>query len=488
MSIKRFSILLIVAMLLMSLPVAVFAQEPFSSAEKAVEEAKQYAGTTLNVVWEAGLQSQDPLTMGPKWEELTGIEINVIELAYNDIYSNQLQDHLTGGGAYDVITFSPIWLIDFVNAGVVEPLNPYIEKYMDPADLEDYLPVYGSEGYARLGDTWYGLSDDGDVFVLYYRKDLFEDPDNMAEFKEKYGYDLAAPKTWQEFDDIGNFFTDKYAPDLYGGGIQRLEGQAYSWWFGHFSGHGGQFFDPETMEPLINSDVGVQTLTEMVNQNKFMPPGIEKWGFMEILSAWMEGKVAMIITWPPIGRWSAGYGATAEQLAWVPPTQVAGKVGYAPMPGGRSTLAGGFSLGVSADSGNKEAAYLFIQWLNSPEISLERVMLPYALRDPYRLSHFESEEYRALWPEAPDYLDTLEEAGMAGQFEIGLPGAREYTEAVDNAVTGAMAGTDPKEAMDAAAARWDEITERLGRDRQKEAYLTWLGGPWNKPGPEVELP
>lgn len=124
---------------------------PFSSAARAVEEAKKYSGTTLNVVWEAGLQSQDPLTMGPKWEDLTGIKIKVIELSYNDIYSNQLQDHLTGGSSYDVITFSPLWLIDFVNVGVVEPLNSYMDKYMNKADIDDFLDVYKSEGYAVWG-------------------------------------------------------------------------------------------------------------------------------------------------------------------------------------------------------------------------------------------------------------------------------------------------------------------------------------------------
>jgi multiple sugar transport system substrate-binding protein len=456
---------------------------PFSSAARAVEEAKKYKGTTLNVVWEAGLQSQDPLTMGPKWEELTGIKIKVIELSYNDIYSNQLQDHLTGGSSYDVITFSPLWLIDFVNTGVVEPLNPYIDKYMNKADMDDFLDVYKSEGYARMGNTWYGLPDDGDVFVLYYRKDLFDDPDNAAKFKAKYGYELAAPETWEQFDDIGNFFTDNFAPDLYGGAIQRLEGQVYSWWMGAFSGNGGMFFDPASMKPGINSAAGVKTLQQMVDQNKWMPPGVEKWGFVEILSAWMDGKVAMIITWPPIGRWSAGYGATVEQLAWVPSTKVAGKVGYTPPPG-RPTLAGGFSLGISPDSKNKEAAYLFIQWMNSPEISLQRVMLPYALRDPFRKSHFDSPLYASLWPQAPEYLKTLEEGAMKGQFELGIPGAREYAEAIDNACTSAFAGTSPKAAMDNAAKRWVDITNRLGTDEQKKNYSVWQKGPWNKEGPK----
>jgi multiple sugar transport system substrate-binding protein len=239
------------------------------------------------------------------------------------------------------------------------------------------------------------------------------------------------------------------------------------------------------MEAQINSEIGVNTLAEMVKQNTVMPPGVEKWGFMEILSAWMEGKAAMVITWPPIGRWSSGYGDTAKQLDWVPASNVKGIVGYKPQPGGRPTLAGGFNMGVSANSANKECAYLFIQWMTSPEISLQRVMLPFALRDPYRLSHYESPLYRAAWPEAGEYLDTLEEGGMMGQYEPGIPGAREYMEAIDNAVTAAYAGKDPQEALDEAAGRWNEITERLGVESQKAAYEQWLKNPWNQPGTTV---
>jgi multiple sugar transport system substrate-binding protein len=453
-----------------------------NSAETAVAAAKKYSGITLNVMWEGGLQSEDPLVMGPKWEELTGIKINVVQMGFTDIYANVLQDHLTGIGSYDVITFSPQWTIDFANAGAVEPLNPYIDKYMNKADLEDYVPIYKADGYARLGDTWYGLPDDGDMFLLYYRKDLIEDPENKKEFKTRYGYDLAPPKDWDAFEDIGNFITDKYAPEIYGGGIQRSAGENYDWWTGIFSGYGGQFFDTKTMKPLINSDAGVKALQAMVDQNKWGPPGVETWGFMEVLTAWLDGKIAMAITWPPIGRWSAGLGTETAQLGWVPKSKVIGKVGFAPMPGGRPSHAGGFSLAISPDSKNKEAAYLFIQWMNSPEISLERVMLPYALRDPFRISHFESQEYNNLWDNADEYLNALLEAADNGQMLLGMPAAREYNEAIDNACTAAYAGGNPKAELDKAAKRWEEITNRMGRDSQKEAYNLWREGPWNKEG------
>ncbi|NJN81071.1 MAG: extracellular solute-binding protein [Caldilineaceae bacterium] len=316
------------------------------SCAAAIEAAKAFAGSTVNVVWEAGLQPEDPKKFGPEFEALTGVKVDVIEIPYVDLYTKQLQDHLTGGGAYDVITLAPSWLIDFVSAGVIEPLNPYIDQYMNKADLDGYLEVYGSEGYGRMGDTWYGLPDDGDVFVLYYRKDILEDPTNMEAFKAQYGYDLAAPTTYQEFDDIGRFITEKYSADgIYGGAYQHAAGQAFDWFIGPFSGAGGQFFDAENMEPAINSEIGVQVLGDMVKAMEWMPPGVQTWDFVAVLSAWMDGKLGMIITWPPIGRWSDGVGAGTQQLEWVPASTVAGKVGYAPEPGGRSALAGNFCPG-----------------------------------------------------------------------------------------------------------------------------------------------
>ena len=48
------------ASLLLISPRIAFAQAK-NAAETAVEAAKQFAGTEINIVWEAGLQSLDPL-------------------------------------------------------------------------------------------------------------------------------------------------------------------------------------------------------------------------------------------------------------------------------------------------------------------------------------------------------------------------------------------------------------------------------------------
>ena len=121
----------------------------------------------------------------------------------------------------------------------------------------------------------------------------------------------------------------------------------------------------------------------------------------------------MTISWPPYGRWAAAYKSIADEKAlnWVPKSQISGKVGYAVTPLGRPELGVGFDLSVSSTSKNKEAAYLFIQWMNSKKTSLERVQLPFTLRDPFRMSHYASKEYAALWPDAPAYLATIKESG-----------------------------------------------------------------------------
>ena len=58
----------------------------------------------------------------------------------------------------------------------------------------------------------------------------------------------------------------------------------------------------------------------------------------------------MTISWPPYGRWAAGYGTDEEVLSWVPKSTIAGKVGYAMTPGGHPELAAGFCLSVSSAS------------------------------------------------------------------------------------------------------------------------------------------
>lgn len=448
-----------------------------NAAEIAVEAAKQYAGTEISIVWEAGLQSLDPLNYsGPKWEQLTGIKVKVVEVPTDQMFTKIMQDYRSGAGAYDALNVIPSWMPDLARAGALEVLDPYVDRYGYREELQDIAPAYRDNQMSYDGKI-YGFPDDGDVMLLYYRKDIFGDAALGQEFKAKFGYDLAPPKDWTQFQQICGFITEKMAPNTYGAGFFRTPPYPHYMFQERFRMEGGKFFDPQTMKATVNGPVGLKVFQGMLEDNKCMPPGVEQWNFVDNLANFLQGYTAMTISWPPYGRWAAGYGSGEEALSWVPKSQIAGKVGYARTPLGRSELGVGFLLSISSTSKNKEAAYLFIQWLNSEQTSLERVQLPYTLRDPFRMSHYASAEYRSRWPDAPAYLDTVQAVAENGLLDLSLLQQDKYDEAMTQAISSLWTGEDPQAILDRLAAQWDEITERVGVDKQRAVYEAWASKP-----------
>jgi len=95
-----------------------------SAADRAVKEAQKYKGQTITIVWEAGLQSLDPLNFsGPLWEKLTGIKIKVVEVQTAEMFTKIMQEYRAGTGAYDALNVIPAWMPDLAGAGALEVLD-----------------------------------------------------------------------------------------------------------------------------------------------------------------------------------------------------------------------------------------------------------------------------------------------------------------------------------------------------------------------------
>jgi multiple sugar transport system substrate-binding protein len=447
-----------------------------SAAQIAVEAAKPLCqgGKTITIVWEAGLQSLDPLNFsGPKWEQETGCKVKVVEVPTAEMFTKIMQEYRAGTGAYDALNVIPAWMPDLAQAGALEVLDPYVDRFGFRGELQGIAPTY-RDNQMTVNGKIYGFPDDGDVFLFYYRKDIFARDDLKEAFKAKYGYDLAPPTTWKQFDEIGSFLTDALKKEgIYGASFFREPPYTMFMFQERFRVEGGRFFDADSMKATVNSPIGVKVLTEMRNENRFMPPGVEKFGFVENLATFLDGKSAMTISWPPYGRFAAGYLAEEKALAWVPKSKIAGNVGYGLPPGGHPQLAAGFALSVASTSKNKEAAYLFIQWLNSEEVSNQRVQLPYALRDPFRDSHFTNPGYMKLWPDAKDYLAALGEGAKTGLLDLSLIQTDKYEEALRQGISRLWAGEDPKKILDDVAKQWDAVTKQVGVDKQKAVYAGW---------------
>jgi multiple sugar transport system substrate-binding protein len=444
------------------------------SAFRATEAAKAFKNITLNVTYEAGLQPLEPRNFsGPLWQHLTGATHNIVELSHPDQYSKPIAEHIANSGAYDILEIEPAWIPSLANGGVIAPIDDYVEKYMNKADFDDYHPLYKNITMYK-GKRW-GLFDDGDQFALYYRTDVFGDPKLQAAYKAKFKQDLRVPLTWDEYNQVAQFITDQMAPKVYGAAHFRKFGSPGNQFafLQQFRSNGGIFFD-DSMKALLDSDAGNLTLKQMLAANKASIPGNDELDAVSQWVAWLQGKVAMMFSWPPTGRMAENYAQRDKSINFVPHSEIADKVGYTTVPGKNGEMASGYVKALTTDSANPEASYLFMQWVTSPPVSLARVMLPYTLRDPYRLSHYTSPLYRALWPNAKNYLLALSEAANTGVVDMIMPGWQDYALSIDRMCTAVWAGEDPKSALQKAAAEWDQVTQKLGVDAQRAAYQEFL--------------
>ena len=302
------------------------------------------------MTYEAGLQALDPRNFsGPLWEQLTGIKSNVVELSHPDQYSKPVAEHIAASGAYDILDIEPAWTPSLADGGVIAPLDDYIAKYMNKADFEDYHPLYKALPTYK-GKIW-GFFDDGDMFALYYRKDIFEDPKLKEAYQAKFGKALAVPKTWEDYAQVAQFITDQMAPNVYGAGHFRKAGSPGNQYdfLQQFRANKGVFFD-DAMKAQLASPAGIKTLENMIAANKASIPGNNELDAVSLWAAFLQGKVAMIYSWPPTGRMAANYSQSAKAINFIPQSSIAGKVGYAVVPGGNPEHATGYAKALAADS------------------------------------------------------------------------------------------------------------------------------------------
>lgn len=447
-------------------------------AANAVAAAKQYSGLAMGRINEAGPQALDDKNFsGPLWEKLTGIKTKLTEAPFAQIRTKIIAENLAKSGALDSVEVSPAWIPDFADQGVILPIDSLVKKFKAQATVADLHPLYRALGRYK-GKTW-GFFDDGDVWALYYRKDIFANTKLKAAYKAKFKQDLRVPRTWDEFNQVAQFITDQMAPKTYGTGMGRALGNPGNqfYFFQQFRANGGRFFNPKTMKTEINNAIGVKTMNQILLQNKASPPGVEKLDFVSGWGLWLQGKTAMIMAWPPTGRISENISQRDKAFSFLPKSTIVGKVGYARVPGQNGEHAGSFIKCVMATSENQEAAYLYNQWATSPSVSLQRVMLPYTLRDPYRISHYRSPAYKKLWKGADQYLVALNEAANDAVLDLSMSGAGDYANALDRAMTSMYAGKDVKSALDEAAREWDSITDKLGVAKQRASYTNFLTYP-----------
>lgn len=305
-----------------------------------------------------------------EFEELTGAKVQIDMFPYPGLIDKIIIEASSDRPSYQLLWVDSPWVGMLGEAGALEDLTDLALRDAEEIGLHDIVPIQLQE------NTWQGrllaFPASGMIWSTNYRKDLYENPEEMANFSAKYGYDLAAPTTWAQYRDQAEFFTRKAGEtlagetldkDFYGNAqaFSRVAGAITHDYFPIMRGFGGDYWDPETGLCAMTGEPHVQAAEFMKSLIPFNPP--DYLGLMwDLRTGYMErGEAALSSYWS----------VRTVRLTNPAEAKIAEKglvVGYAPSPTvdgqPQPTYTGSLSFGINskASDAEKEAAWAFIKW------------------------------------------------------------------------------------------------------------------------------
>jgi len=442
-----------------------------------------------------------------EYEAATGAKLNIVADPIETAFSKLLEDAATGTNSIDGSVIGMWWLGDLVAGNFVRSYDDYYDDTsagFPQFDFEDELP--GMRALRMYGGQKYVIPYDADGQTLYYRRDLLTDADHMAAYKEKTGNDLNVPQTWDELYAIASYFKDTGID-----GISmhlKVGGQGMF----HYMSLSGPYiigpenptlywFDPETMDPLVESAGHVEAANMIKQLFDLGPEAQAGWALGEAWDHFLQGNAVFTFSWGDV-----------LPLAVEQDAPINGNVGTAQLPGtlkytnpltGESfeteapnlvgnTTGGSWSGVIMSGSESPEAVYYLFALL-----ATKAKQQFFATRgsdgvDPGRMSQMPPEaveggtgsleEYVAQGFSEADaieytraYYDTFQNPNQLPYLRI--PGTAEYWNALDirlsEFVTGQVGSAE--EAMATLAQDFRDINDRLGVDLQLEIYKDSLG-------------
>jgi multiple sugar transport system substrate-binding protein len=284
--------------------------------------------------------------------------------SFADRFINELNSK---GKLCDLMIGDSQWIGGGATQGHYVKLNDFFQK--EGISMEDFLPatVFAYSTWPKGSENYWALPAMGDANGWVYRKDWFSKPELQAEFKSKYGRDLAAPQTWTELKEVAEFFQGREidGKKVYGAAIFTERGSE-GITMGVTSAlypFGFRYEDPANpyhMEGVVNSADAVAGLEFYKELYKCCtPPGYTNSYMQEGLDAFKSGQVAMMMNWfaffpglykdPNVGGEKIGFFVNPKQ-------KVEG-----------STL-GGQGISVVAYSDQQGEALQYIKWFAQPDV------------------------------------------------------------------------------------------------------------------------
>lgn len=410
------------------------------------------AEKSITIAWAQWKPSDYLEELSKDFTKETGIKVIVKQIEWPN-YQQKIQTEVWGGKSadYDLIVGDSQWLGRGATEGHYVDLTDWSKTNVPWAEISEKAKKF----YCDYDGKTYAVPCEADAIGFAYRKDLFEDPAEKTAFQAKYKYDLAPPKTWQQFRDIAEFFT-RPEKKLYGAALFYAGGGAYDgitmgfdevlWCFG------GELADPKTnvVQGVMNSPASVKALEFYTKElKKFTPPGSENFYFDQTLTAFKTGQVAMAEDWYTF--FPGLTDATANPLA--------AKTGFFVSPAGEKghfISLGGQGLSISSYSKHQDDAKTFLAWFSKKENQAKWAKLGGLTSDTAVLA---TDDFRNAAPFNPAFAES---APLLKDF-YNVPKYAELLEATQTHWNACVTGTEtPQVAMDKITEKHTQILKDSG--------------------------
>jgi multiple sugar transport system substrate-binding protein len=408
----------------------------------AAVDWKRYAGSTLEVNLVKSPRSEIIIKYLSEFEELTGIKVNAEATPEQQQRQKTTIELSSGKPSFDVVHLSyHVQKRQFEKGGWLADISGFLKdpSLTDPSLVESDFADAGMQFAKDSKGVLRSLPFSVDYWIVYWNKELFE--------KKKLSY----PTSFEELVTAAEALTDP-STSTYGFVARGLKNANVPVWTTLMLGYGMTPLGPDgALRTTSDEAVEAAKLYQRL-MTKAAPPGVSGFNWAESQSAFLQGK---------IGMWLDGVGF-APPIENPEKSRVVGKVGYGVMPKGPKAQAAattGDGIGVTAASQNKEAAYLFCQWVVSHDIGAR--LLQAGAGVPFRQSVLQDQKVREGVTMPSAWLDAVIGSGKVSQLALPviIP-VTEFRDIYGVGLTNMIGGADAATELKSATAQFKPVLAR----------------------------